>query len=122
MFKAILIALAILILASCGNRERIKINGDGKMISDRRQVTQVGEGKVGDNISPDIVFADVLEVMKTNCTLCHAGYSNYANVKADLNSILQEVFSNSMPQFGPPLSDDEKMLLEDWAALGAPES
>jgi len=125
--KLLISLLTCFLLLSCGNKERFKVQEDGDLVPPPSQKNRAsGSDSVGEDSGedlPEIVFADVLsEVFETSCKSCHAEYLNYERVKKDLNSILREVFADRMPKFAPPLSVSQKMLLEDWADLGAPQN
>jgi hypothetical protein len=118
VIKVIKISVAFIILlslSSCGNKHDLKIDARGDI--------QIPNKSSDVTVSPEIVFSDVVaEIFENDCKSCHAGYTKYSKVKVDIDRILREVLSNSMPQFGPPLSDEKKALLQDWVSLGAPEN
>jgi mono/diheme cytochrome c family protein len=102
--------LALLILAatlySCGNYEEFK--EDPSALFSR--------------VAPDtaLTFEQVNnQVLTPKCVKCHPGYSDFDTVKADLDKIVSEVRSDSMPKDGP-LSEQEKQLLFSWIFAGAP--
>lgn len=70
----------------------------------------------------NIDFATVKsEVFGPKCIQCHKQYDNYANVKSEINDIVDSISNNRMPKNGPPLNQSLKGLLIKWAETGAPE-
>lgn len=63
------------------------------------------------------------QIFTQNCTQCHAGGSldltTYEGVKANLSRAKDAILGNRMPPSGP-LSLDDKTLLLNWIAQGAP--
>lgn len=120
MKNLFLIFIIMFLVASCGNKKRFKIELDDQ---GSLQIPKKSEFESeGENLEPSVIFEDVLvEIFEKDCTFCHSGYDRFVNVKADLDDILREVLSDSMPQFGPPLSLKQKELLQEWASIGAPE-
>jgi uncharacterized membrane protein len=81
-----------------------------------------------------IYFADVMEkVLKTNCLKCHSeagrnrgkvNLETYANVIDVQDDLLTDLETDQMPPSPPkgiPLTDEQKKLIFDWFAAGAPE-
>jgi hypothetical protein len=76
--------------------------------------------------------SSVLPLITSKCATagCHdAASSNgpgplisYASIFASRNSILSAVTANRMPQGGPPLSSQEKSILNCWIDAGAPNN
>ena len=89
-------------------------------------------GDTGYSVDPSALnYAYVnANIFQPHCIQCHsnaAGNSGgvnletYANVVANLNNIRDQVNTNQMPKGGPPLTDTEKTILNDWISLGAPQ-
>lgn len=96
-------------------------------------VDKVGEQKEGLQSVPDSAVIDYAfvnaKVLDPKCLNCHSTkgrgtepiLETYAQVRAHLASIDDEVKTNRMPFRRAPLSAQEKELLAVWIAAGAPE-
>lgn len=71
------------------------------------------------------------KIFEPKCFKCHSesagnradiNLETYENVKPIVANILASVKDNSMPRRAPPLSDDDKALLEKWIIEGAIET
>ncbi len=62
-----------------------------------------------------------ISVFKPRCISCHQQYENYSGVIRELTAIETAIKSNRMPKSGGPLSDNQRSLLSNWIAKGAPE-
>jgi len=105
--KAQLITLILILLISCGNSTEFK---ESPIPQSRGSfpVTSL----TFDNINEQII--------KPNCTQCHAGYSDYEVVFAEKDNILDAVLKGRMPKNAPALDSRLKSMLQTWIARGAP--
>lgn len=108
LLSKLMMGTCLALIISCGNYEELKSEPSSSF----------------DNIRAvsGLTFADIQkQVIGPKCITCHAGYTNYSAVKADLSKILREVLSDNMPKKpNAPLTDDEKSLLVSWQEDGAP--
>ena len=84
------------------------------------------DGRLGE-FSPSettIPFQLVVEkVFQPKCAECH-DFTNYSQVRANINAIRFRIENGSMPKAGAmngPLSSAERALILGWMAQGAPE-
>lgn len=62
------------------------------------------------------------QIFEPKCFPCHEKeYGSYEIVKEDLIKIREQVETNAMPKWLPPLDASLKTLLFDWIDAGAPE-
>jgi len=96
-----------LLMTSCGNYEEIKEqrNSLGGLIINQEELT----------------FANIQrEFLQNRCQTCHPNYANHNVVSSQINQIVNSILSDRMPKGGPPLTDEQKNLLQAWAQVGAP--
>ena len=90
-------------------------------------------GDNGNSVNPAAVnYAFVnANIFQPHCVSCHSNaggnpggvnLETYANVVTHLSDIRDQVNTNQMPKGGPPLTDTQKTILNDWISLGAPEN
>lgn len=96
---------ASVLLSSCGKEGPLAFE-----VKDLDQVT--GE---------EVDFQTVRKAVLSKCIGCHAQYGDYEAVRKDLDQIVASVSANRMPKNSPPLAQNLKTLLTDWARAGAPE-
>ncbi len=95
--------------------------------------TQIGNGNttLGKPKTP-LNFAMVeAAVFEAKCCRCHSNETKnsgnlnletYANVRAALSAIQDDIVSETMPKApGLPLSEEERVMLLQWIQMGAPE-
>lgn len=70
------------------------------------------------------------QVFQKYCFECHSqeggnegdvNFETYANTIANITTVKTEIEAGSMPKRRPPLSPENKQMLLDWIAAGAPE-
>lgn len=105
--KLNILLAALLLMASCGNYEEIK---------------EIRSPLGALNLNQEsLTFANIqAEFLQSRCQTCHPNYANHSVVASQIDQIVNSVLSERMPKAGPPLSDEQKNLLQAWAQAGAP--
>jgi mono/diheme cytochrome c family protein len=74
-------------------------------------------------------FQAVQEIFQTNCTACHDWAGSYEGItdpsrlvkgSPEASAVYTMVASDTMPMTEPKLTPDQKNLIRDWIAAGAP--
>ncbi len=72
-------------------------------------------------VEPPITFAEMNSKLFTpKCIGCHSGFNTHQGVTGRLSAIQQAIDTDRMPQGGPPVAPEIKILLAKWIAQGAP--
>jgi hypothetical protein len=113
------------IIISCGNYSKSKNNLESQSALDSGSGSEAdsGSGAGSGNEAASLVDFKAINAsfLEVRCVGCHGAYKVYANVIRDLNKIQASIETNRMPKFGGALSTDQKLLLAEWIANGAPE-
>lgn len=108
LFKIVLILGSFQMLSACN--VYFKVNKDKPLAP----LLETNEAQID--------FAIIKESFLVNrCTTCHQQYNSYQSVKLELANIQKTIEVDRMPKSGSPLSLEQKKLLNDWIAIGAPE-
>ena len=108
----LLFLCAVLLLVGCGSQhDKLEASDDlGSM-----------------NIEPiegeAIFFEDVFDsIIKNDCLVCHQNYDSVSTVSSSAENILERIkgegFGTPMPLGGPPLTNEQIFIFENWIAQG----
>lgn len=111
---SLVLALALLLLLGCSGNYQNKLP---EIISLPNSGQNQKPAPVGSVLSFDTIKRSIFE---PSCIKCHQNYNFYDSVKQDINSIVQTIETDRMPKNGPALTVEQKKLLADWVASGAP--
>ncbi len=105
--KIYILLLSSIALSSCGS-----------------SYTQIDSQPAGNAPSQDKSSSSFLAVRELifapRCVECHQAYNTYEGVIRELSAIQNSVESDQMPKTGGPLTREQKKVLADWIAKGAP--
>lgn len=129
MLIRIILLSFLMLLASCGNHEKLKI-GQGPAGGGSNDTDQVAGSDAGDMELPvtALMFSDIYDnIIGPNCMVCHSKqkYDDYNVVKSMSVKMLGMVLTNRMPEdftgSPDPLPQDLKDMFEEWVNAGSPE-